>query len=384
MKEEMLLIRWQSVIDFVVLTGAIYILLGWAQRARAVRIALGIIGLHAGALLAQNYDLAITSRVLSAAGFVAIAVLLLVFQPELRRAFMRLDTMIRSGWRRRVALGPAYRAIAEAAFDLAGAYIGGLVVLVRRDTIAELVQGGVVLGSEVSRELLVSIFQKTSPLHDGAVIVDGLKLTQAGVILPLTLRTEIPASFGTRHRAAMGLADRCDALIIVISEERGTVTLVQDGKLREMPDSEQTAVLIAQLEAGPELSPAGRLRLALTRNLRLKFAAIALAAGVWAVALYTGTTVRSVPVSVAFSGVPAGMSIAAQSTPEIDIQLRGNALMMDSDALNRLVAVFNLSGAKPGAHTLHVTPRTLDLPPGIRFERASPAVVSVRLERSLP
>ena len=378
----MLLVRWQTVLDFLVLTGAVYILLGWAQRARAVRIALGIIGLHVGALLARNYDLAITSWVLSGAGFIAIAVLLVVFQPELRRAFMRLDTLIRSGWHRRVALGPTYRAISEAAFELAHAYVGGLIVLVRDDTIGELVQGGVILGSDVSRELLVAIFQKNSPLHDGAVIVDGQKLTQARVILPLTVRTDVPPSFGTRHRAAMGLADRSDALVLVVSEERGTVTLLQDGRLREMRDSEQTALTLAQLEAGPALSRLRQLRLALTRNLRLKFAAVALAAGVWAVTLYTGTTVRSVPVSVAFSGVPAGMNISAQSTPEIDIQLRGNALMMDSDSLNRLVAVFNLSGAKPGVHTLHVTPRTLDLPPGIRFERANPSVVSVRLEHS--
>jgi uncharacterized protein (TIGR00159 family) len=383
MKVEMPPIRWQSAVDFVVLAGAIYMILRWAKQARAVRIAIGIIGLHLGALLARNYDLVITSWVLTAAGFLAIAVLLVIFQPELRHAFMRLDTLLRSGWRKRASLTPTHRAVAEAAFALAHNSVGALIVLVRADSVTELIQAGTAVGARVSRELIEAIFQKSSPMHDGAVVIEGQTLTRARAVLPLTQRPDLPVFFGTRHRAAMGLAERSDAIVIAVSEQRGTVTLMQDRKIQEMRNSEQMATVLAHLETGPELDWPARLRLALTRNVPFKLAAVGLAAAVWGIALYTtGTTVRTVTVPVAFSSVPPGMSVAAQSASEVDVQLRGNALMMDSAGLSRLIATFDLSGARPGSRTVHVRPGNFELPPGIQIERATPSVISVRLAQA--
>jgi uncharacterized protein (TIGR00159 family) len=377
----MLPVHWQSLFDFAVLACAIYVVLAWARQARAVRIALAIIGLHVGAIAARNYDLAITSWVFSAAGFLAIAVLLVIFQPELRYALMRLDTILRSGWRKQAALATTYRAISDAAFDMAEARVGALLVLVRHDAISELMQDGIMLGAQVSRELIAAIFQKTSPLHDGAVVIDGPVITRAEAVLPLTQRPDVPSFFGTRHRAAMGLAERSDAIVIVVSEERGTVTLMQNRKLREMRASDELTKILEQIEAGPQTGWPARLKLAITRNLRLKLAATALAAGVWIVALYTGATIRTVTVPVAFSAVPPGMTITSQSAAGLAVQLRGNSLMMDSAALSGLVAKFSLSGAQPGPRSLAVTANNFDLPPGIRFERASPSTVSVKLVR---
>lgn len=374
-------VRWQSAVDFLVLAAAIYLLLQWAKRARAVRIALLILGLHAGALLARDYDLTITSWVLTAAGFLAIAVLLVVFQPELRHTFMRLDTVIRSGWHTRLTSAPAHRAIAEAAFALAQARLGALIVLLRRDSVAELVQGGTSLGAEVSKGLIEAIFQKTSPLHDGAAIARGNVLLRAGAVLPLTVRADVPASFGTRHRAAMGLAERSDALVIVVSEERGTVTLIEDRKAHEIEAAGALADALKELEAGPQPHWPARLRGAVMGNLRLKLAALGLAAAIWGIAVLTaGATVRILTVPVAFSNVPTGMSVTAQSASELVVQLSGNPLLMDSAPLARLVATFDLGRAQPGQHTLKVKPRSFDLPPGIRFERSSPGAVSVQLD----
>jgi diadenylate cyclase len=378
------LVRWQSAADYIVLAGAIYLVLGWAKQARAVRIALGIIGLQLGALLARNYDLPITSWVLSGAGFLAVVVLLVIFQPELRHALMRLDTVVRSAGHRRAAFPPKYRAISEAAFDLAQARVGALIVLIRGDSISELMQDGTKLGAAISRELIAAIFQKTSPLHDGAVVISGQIIERARAVLPLTHRPDVPPFFGTRHRAAMGLAERSDALVIAVSEERGTVTLIEDRKIREMRNSDQTAGVLELLETKPELGLPVRLRRAFTQNLRFKFAAAGLAAAVWAAAFYTGTTVRTVTVPVAFSGVPAGMNIAAQSVSELEVQIRGNPLMMDSASLERLVATFDLGGGPAGQRTVRVRSRDFDLPPGIHFVRASPAVLSVRLVRPGP
>ena len=208
-----ILVRWQSVVDFVVLTAALYTLLRWAQQARALRVALVVLGLHAGALVSRHFDLALTSWVLDGAAILAIVVLLLVFQAELRRFFMRLDSLL--NWRSQAAstLAETYQSIAEAAFHLASGSVGALIVVVRRNAVTELVSGGLTMEAGVSPEILEAIFQKTSPLHDGAVIVRGDRMVRAAAVLPLTERDRVPSYYGTRHRAAMGLSERCDALV---------------------------------------------------------------------------------------------------------------------------------------------------------------------------
>jgi hypothetical protein len=295
---------------------------------------------------------------------------------------MRLDSVVRSGWRRRAAFPSKYSAISDAAFELGQARVGALIVLVRGDSIAELMQDGTKLGAEISRELIAAIFQKASPLHDGAVVINREIIERARAVLPLTQRRDVPPFFGTRHRAAMGLAERSDAIVIAVSEQRGTVTLIEDRKILEMRNSEQMAGMLDRLETRPELSWPVRLRRVFTQNVQFKAAAAGLAAAVWAAAFYTGTTVRTVTVPVAFSGVPPGMNIAAQSVSGLEVQIRGNPLMMDSASLTRLVATFDLHGAPAGQRVVQVLSRDFDLPPGIRFVRASPAVVSVRLVRS--
>jgi DNA integrity scanning protein DisA with diadenylate cyclase activity len=164
----LILVRWQSVVDFVVLTAALYILLRWAQQARALRVALVVLGLHAGALVSRRFDLVLTSWVLDGTAILSIVVLLLVFQAELRRFFMRLDSVL--NWPAQAAsrVAETYQSIAQAAFRLAGASLGALMVVVRREAVTELVSGGITLEAAVSPEILEAIFQKTSPVHDGA------------------------------------------------------------------------------------------------------------------------------------------------------------------------------------------------------------------------
>jgi diadenylate cyclase len=374
------LVRWQSVVDFMVLTAALYILLRWAQQARALRVALVVLGLHAGALVSRHFDLLLTSWVLDGAAILAIVVLLLVFQAELRRFFMRLDSLL--NWRSQAAsrLNETYQAIARAAFQMAGASVGALIVIVRRNAVAELVSGGIVLEAAVSPEILEAIFQKTSPAHDGAVIVRGDRIVRAAAVLPLTDRENVPSYYGTRHRAAMGLSERCDALVVVVSEERAEVTFMEARRLTRFDDEQKLAQTLEKLCAQPAEGMRSRLRQWFLSNLRVKLAATGLAAAIWSTSvLSTGTTVRTVGVPVQFVSVPAGMDIASPSVERLDVQVRGSAWLMDSVSLMRLVASFNLRGARAGTLELPVRAGNLNLPPGIAMERVSPARITVRL-----
>ena len=354
-----------------------------------MRIALAVVGLHAVALLARHLDLVITSWLLDGAAILAIILLLLIFQPELRRAFMRLDSVLQRWPRRLSSLSEGNQAIAEAAFALAQARVGALIVVVRRDSIGELVDGGIALEAITSLELLEAIFQKDSPLHDGAVIIDGDRLLKAGVVLPLTQRRDVPGFYGTRHRAGMGLAERTDALVIVVSEERGKVTLMSGSKLQQhMADRDQLIKALQQVQSVVRESGASRLRRYLLVDRGLKLAALGLAVLIWSMSyLASGTTIRTVTAPVEFSNVPTGMEITEQSADTLEIQVRGSPWVMDSVSLGKLIANFDLGGLHAGANTLRLVPGTLDLPPGVAVDRVIPdkiRVVAVRSETRRP
>jgi diadenylate cyclase len=341
-----------------------------------------VLGLHAGALVARHFDLALTSWVLDGAAILAIVVLLLVFQAELRRFFMRLDSLL--NWRSQAAarLSETYQAVSRAAFHMAGAQVGALIVIVRRNAVAELVSGGIVLEATVSPDILEAIFQKTSPVHDGAVIVRGDRIVRAAAVLPLTERERVPSYYGTRHRAAMGLSERCDALAVVVSEERGEVTLMEARRTVRFDDEPRLAQMLEKLCAHPADGMGSRLRQWLFSNARVKLAALGLAAAIWSTSfLSTGTTVRTVNVPVQFVSVPAGMDVATPSTDRLEVQVRGSAWLMDSVSLTRLVASFNLRGAHAGTLNLPVDSGNVNLPPGIVMERVIPTRVTVRLSQ---
>lgn len=374
------MLRWQSLVDFLVLTIAFYALLRLAHSTRALRIALGVVGIHALALLARRLDLVITSWVLDSAAILAVVLLLLIFQPELRRAFMRLDSALRYWPRPPSVLSKTNRAMADAMFDLAHDRLGALVVIVRRDSISELLDGGVALEAEISPELLKAIFQKASPLHDGAVIIDGDRAVKAGVVLPLTQRQRVASYYGTRHRAGMGLAERCDALVTVVSEERGEVSLMLGTDIRLQADREQLLQSLEDLRSSDRTRPTDRVHRLLFVNVRLKLGAVGLAGLIWAMSfLAAGTTIRGVTIPIEFSDVPVGMEISEQSADNLEVQLRGSPWVIDSISLARLVARFDLKHSRAGWNTLQLAPSTLDLPPGVVVDRTNPGRIRVRI-----
>jgi diadenylate cyclase len=377
------LVRWQTAVDFLVLAMGFYFLLLWARSARALRIALGVVGLHALSLLARRLDLIITSLLLDFLAILAVILLLLVFQPELRRMFMGLDSALRRLPMTRAAPVGHYREIAAACFELASRYVGALIVIVRKDSITELLEGGVTLGAEISIKLLKAIFQKDSPLHDGAVIIEHDHISKANVVLPLTHGRDVPSFFGTRHRAAMGLAERCDALVIAVSEERGLVSLMEGKSIYHMKSVVDLIAAFEKLGSGKPEPFGTRIHRALFANPALKLGALGLATLIWSMSfLAAGTTIRTISLPIEFSNVPAGMEIAQQPVDTLEVQVRGSSWIMDSVDLGNRIARFNLANMGPGWHQMALAPSTLNLPPGVIVDQTTPAKMRVLLERT--
>jgi uncharacterized protein (TIGR00159 family) len=371
---------WQNAVDFLVLALTLYVLLAWAHEARALRIVLVIAGLHAAALLARHYELIVTGWVLDAAAVVVILLLVVLFQPELRRAVMRLDTRLGVWTKRTSVLESAYDAVGAAAFSMARSRIGALIVFAREQSIDELVDGGIALGAEITPEIIQAIFQKSSPLHDGAILIEGDRITRANVVLPLTQRDKVPKSFGTRHRAAMGLAERSDATILVISEEQGEVRVVHGRSVRQIASPAEFVPTLMGVSPRQTAGLGAMLRHAATSRVRLKLAAAGLAAVIWTASLLTSAVVRIVSVPVEFSSVPPGMEITKSSADTLEVELRGRPWLMDTLDLSGLVAHFDLAQAHEGMQVIRVHPGALDLPPGIVVERLGPPAISIQIE----
>ena len=368
-------LRWQSAVDFVVLTVAIAVVLRWSSETRALRLSLSILALRVAAVLADQLGLLITTWVLDALTLIALLVLVVAFQPELRRAVMRLDLPGRAAHERQL---PTLVALATAAFTLAKVRCGALLVILQEDSVDELITGGVAITARVSSELLQAMFQKQSPLHDGAVVIDGDQITHAGAILPLTQRS-VPDEYGTRHRAGLGLSERSDAQVIVVSEERGDVTIMRNGSAQVMGDLDAlVATLRTTASAESTRSQRRRVRVRLTAGvIAVSFLVSAL---VWsATFLLPGRSVRIQTAPVELTNVPVGLIVDAQSVQAVQVWLRATDFVFGSVNIADLVARCDLASAHAGVNVIPLNACFLGAPLGVKVDRLAPRELRVTL-----
>ncbi len=229
--------NWRAALEILILTFIFYRLTLLIQGTRAVQMLLGLAFLFLFAFASLKLGLHTINWIFS--NFVAVIVLALIilFQPEMRRALANLG---RNPFLRMIyppAKAQVIEELVRACAYMAGRRIGALIVIQKESEVANYVEEGVPLDAKVSKELLTCIFLPNSPIHDGAVVVKEDRLVMAGTFLPLSLDPKISKDLGTRHRAAMGIADETDAVVIVISEETGILSLVNDGRIERNLDA---------------------------------------------------------------------------------------------------------------------------------------------------
>lgn len=244
--------RWIDALDVLIVAFAVYQLLLMFRGTKALQIILGLALVYLAARIAFEGGLMTVNWVLQNLLGVWFLLLIILFQPELRRAlasFGLRSRLLRSFARRQEA--HIIDELVRTAVSLAGKKIGAIIVLERETKLSDYVDSGVAVDAVLSRRLLESIFYPGSPLHDGAVIVQGGRVTAASCFLPLALNPDVSAELGTRHRAAIGLTEETDALAIVVSEETGSISFVRGGAIAEDLDAARLRRLL-----GEHLEPA--------------------------------------------------------------------------------------------------------------------------------
>lgn len=238
-------IRLTDLIDFVIVWAIVYGLLKLVRGTRAVQMAVGLLGVgllyQVSVILGLDTLQFVMRNTLLYFGFA----ILVIFAPEIRSALMRVGSNLgpfRFGHAK--TSHEAYDDIVLAAMTLSSRKVGALVVLERNVGLQNYIDTGVSLGASLSYDLLVTIFDPHTPLHDGAVIIRNYRVEAASCFLPLTLNPRLSKELGTRHRAAIGVTEDTDAAAIVVSEETGVISFVQNGEITRYLNSSSLRELI--------------------------------------------------------------------------------------------------------------------------------------------
>jgi uncharacterized protein (TIGR00159 family) len=244
----------RDTIDIALVFFAVYWLLLLIKGTRAVQILAGLMALIAARLISELFQLMTLTWILDAFFFWGWVIIIVVFQADIRRILARVG---RGFFPQLSELQESHilEEIVRASQALAQKRVGALIVLERENGLEDLIEAGTPIDAAVSKELLTSLFLPYSPLHDGAVVIREGRISHAGSILPLTLRPDLPEGVGTRHRAAVGITEEADAVVIVVSEETGTISVVMAGEMTRDLDAPRLRVVLRDLLTRSEREP---------------------------------------------------------------------------------------------------------------------------------
>jgi len=372
-------LRWQDAVDVFLLTLLFSRLYSWTKATAAVQVAFGLLVLVASSWTASHMGLILTSYLLSAVSAVATIIVVVVFQQEIRRGLSHVSPL---RWlttpQRGKANGNARAILAQASFGIASRGKGALIVIERRDRVADHGTAGTILDACLSSSMLETVFTSTGPLHDGAVVIEGDRIARAAVVLPLATDTMAEGG-GTRHRAALGLSARCDAVVICVSEETGTVCLATDGQLLPVPDPPTLERALARFNVGPP-SREHRARRKPLRLLDLGphaaiFGGVVIA---WAaMALDRSHAVgRIIPLEV--RGFGDSITFDPPRFTSVAVELRSSRRELELLPPDAVEAYVDLSGTSPGTRLFRVH---TSAPAGIDVVSTVPSVVQLQIRR---
>jgi uncharacterized protein (TIGR00159 family) len=370
---------WRDLLDVTLLSVMLSWLFTRLRGGRAVGIGMGLAFLVLVALVAREGGLVLTGWVLQG----AIAVLALgaatIFAPEIREALFSANPLRAIVGRSRGARDAALlEPLARAAFEVARQGLGALVVLERRDPVAPHAREGVRLDAVMSEEVLVALFQKTAPTHDGAVLVRRGRIERAGAVLPLSLRDDLPRSYGTRHRAAVGLTEACDAVVLVVSEERGAVSIATQGRVSS-PST--PAALVSRLRADlADAGRAGREKKGVLHTWGPRVVVFAAVALVWTGLQSGGVSSISITVPLELQDLPAGTEMVALQPERVRVQVRGAERVLDGVDLASVRVRADLGKVRPGNHEVAIPLSSVELPAGVEALSLDPPRLRFRLE----
>jgi len=329
----------------------------------------------------RSLDLYMTSWILQQLGTVLIILIIVVFQAEIRQALYRFSLL-------RTIFDPQekeqhshFQQIAETLFKFAENRTGALLVFKRSESLADLMLNGVRLDCEITPQILEAIFTDGTPLHDGAALVKDGRIALASCHLPLSLNPDIPQTFGTRHRAALGLSERTDAIVVVVSEERGEVLLADGGEfLKICSPGELIEALEKRISPVREKSSV-TVRQKMFSNLLPKTALLLIVTAFWALITYRQGQITTVSAPVSLHGLSDELALVRSSPEDVEVQLKSFSSLTPAPAKLDITANVDLSGVREGQATIRINNSDFSLPSGMVVSSVTPSSIKIVTEK---
>jgi uncharacterized protein (TIGR00159 family) len=373
--------RIQDIADILIMTILVYQLYIWFRKTRALQVVLGLASVVLMYILTKNLGLFMTSWILQELGTVIFVLIIVVFQGEIRQALYRFS-MLRNFFNRSdESAALDIQKLSITVFSLAERQTGALIVIERQERLDDHLIHGVQLDSLFSSQLLVSIFEDGAPLHDGAVIIRGARISEASSHLPLSGSSELPQHLGTRHRAALGLAERTDAVVIVVSEERGAVSVASGGELLPAGSVDELISLLNPLLLARTTETAKvSIKERFFNNLVPKFVTLFLVILCWLLINAKQGGIQSVAAQVKFHNLPENLVLKNDLPGEVEVQLKVLSTVF-SASKDEISADLDLGKIHEGVNSVPVDSKAFRLPLGVSVAKVTPSVLRVVAER---
>ena len=379
LKEILASMRWQDLMDILLITFILYRLYVWLQGTRALRILIALAALGLLYLLARWSGLFITTWILQYLWAVILVIMVVVFQSEIRQVLERMSPLNFFLGQPEALDRLALEEVVRTAFELAKNRIGALIVFQRRDILEDHLKGGIPLDGRISFEVLSSIFIPSSPAHDGAVIIHGGRIVSVGCYLPLSDNPALPRNYGSRHRAGIGITEKCDAISLIVSEERGEVLLAVEGEITRMGNpgdlQERLGSMLFKVERKKNRWPS-----AFTANLVPKGIAFALVLVLWGFIAGQQRTEMWLTVPLEYRNIPTNMEIAGELVNKVEVGIRGPRGVISGVSQDQVRAHIDLSQGLRGLNYARITTDNIRIPVGTEVTKINPSSMRIRLE----
>jgi len=372
---------WRNLLDIAVFAAFFYTIYRTLRASGTWKIAVALSLAVVTSMIASLLELQGVEWLFTNLSQVAVIALLIIFQPEVRRFLEHSIGFGRNN--NKEADDDLAVLLDETLFELSRRRWGALVVLPGKDPLKQWLTEGVLLDAQPSHSLLLSIFDPYSPGHDGAITIENGKVRRFGVRLPLSRSNKLPKEYGTRHHAALGLVEKTDAIVLVVSEERGVVSVFQDGRITELVNrGDLHARLISSKEQGDEISikKSGSAQPWMMTWLEIA-ASICLASLFWLVVISSRTDFRemSLAVPIEYSRPPVNLILSEDRLSEAKLLLEGPASVINSLTPSKVRLKVDLSGMAAGSQLVNLTVDNVELPKKVNILEIQPVNINLEL-----
>ena len=375
-------IRWQDVIDILLNSYILFRLYVLFRETYVFRVLTGIALLWIFQRIAVFFGLILTSWVMQGITAVVALIIIIVFRNEIRSVLQAKNLRAILWGFPQKSVPTTIQIIVDSVKALSKRHIGALIVLPAKENLEDVFRGGIPLRGLISKEMITSIFWGDNPVHDGAIIIEEDRIARVGVILPLSYKSDLPSRYGTRHRAALGLSESTDALVIVVSEETGKVVVAKDTKIT---DIDSTAIFTKILQEHMGIHEEENVYQQ-KEKFKMSIAAIIsvfFITGIWFSFSKGLDTLITLEIPAEYTKRDPRFEIVDASVHAVRLDLAGSGALIKSIQPEQVQVKLYLGNAVVGRNIFSITQESITLPPGIFLRKVVPSVIEVTLDETI-